>query len=81
MLSCSRHSKLELPGPRNSLKISTQSSGGVRSAPFLAQMPNLPTKEVGGRAGGASRGDSESLLGRLMINPMIVVMPIRPCFE
>eukprot|EP00969_Alexandrium_andersonii_P286764 12677231-Alexandrium_andersonii.AAC.1 len=25
------------------------------SAPFLAQVPNVPTKEAGGRAGGASR--------------------------
>eukprot|EP00969_Alexandrium_andersonii_P336342 14866564-Alexandrium_andersonii.AAC.1 len=40
-----RRSKLELRGSR-----------GVRSAPFFAQMPNLPTTWAGGRAGGASRG-------------------------
>eukprot|EP00969_Alexandrium_andersonii_P280037 12379416-Alexandrium_andersonii.AAC.1 len=51
-----RRLKLELRGPRNHLKIGPQTSGEVRSAPLLAQMPNLPTKRAGGRAGGASRG-------------------------
>eukprot|EP00969_Alexandrium_andersonii_P151545 6699781-Alexandrium_andersonii.AAC.1 len=32
---------LELRGPRNVLKICPRRSCGVRSAPLLAQMPNL----------------------------------------
>ena len=57
MRNCLRRSKLELRGPRNGLEIGPRSSRGVRSAPFFAQMPNLPTKRAGGRAGGASRVD------------------------
>eukprot|EP00969_Alexandrium_andersonii_P130746 5781947-Alexandrium_andersonii.AAC.1 len=49
-------SELELGGPRNGLEIDLRSSRGVRSAPFFAPIPNLPTNRAGGRAGGASRG-------------------------
>eukprot|EP00969_Alexandrium_andersonii_P308339 13629044-Alexandrium_andersonii.AAC.1 len=37
-------SNLELRGPRKNLKIGPPSSRAVRSAPFSAQSPNLPTK-------------------------------------
>eukprot|EP00969_Alexandrium_andersonii_P104954 4631132-Alexandrium_andersonii.AAC.1 len=49
--TCLRRSKLELRGPRSGLKL-----GWARSVPPLAQMPNLPKRQAGGRAGGASRG-------------------------
>eukprot|EP00969_Alexandrium_andersonii_P307673 13600583-Alexandrium_andersonii.AAC.1 len=39
-----RRSNLELRGPNNGLRIGARSSGGVRSAPFCALIPNLPTK-------------------------------------
>eukprot|EP00969_Alexandrium_andersonii_P049660 2179658-Alexandrium_andersonii.AAC.1 len=50
------HSTLELRGPRNDLRIDPRSSGGERSAPLFALMPNLVTDGAGGRTGGASRG-------------------------
>eukprot|EP00969_Alexandrium_andersonii_P125567 5551239-Alexandrium_andersonii.AAC.1 len=37
-------SNLELPRPRNGLRIGPRTSRGVRSAPFLTEIPNLPTK-------------------------------------
>eukprot|EP00969_Alexandrium_andersonii_P221425 9779674-Alexandrium_andersonii.AAC.1 len=46
MRNCCRRSELELRGPRNILKANPLSSGGVRSVPLLAQMPNLPTKRA-----------------------------------
>eukprot|EP00969_Alexandrium_andersonii_P331217 14639158-Alexandrium_andersonii.AAC.1 len=49
-------SNLELRGPKNGPNMGPRSSGGVRSAPFLTQIPNPPTKGAGGRARGASRG-------------------------
>eukprot|EP00969_Alexandrium_andersonii_P085037 3750753-Alexandrium_andersonii.AAC.1 len=49
-------SKLELRSPRNDHGIARRSSGGVRSAPLFAQIPNLPMRRAGRRAGGASRG-------------------------
>eukprot|EP00969_Alexandrium_andersonii_P300039 13263881-Alexandrium_andersonii.AAC.1 len=48
-----RRSNLELRGSRDGLKFGPPGSGGVRSAPFFVQMPKLPTKRAGGRAGGA----------------------------
>eukprot|EP00969_Alexandrium_andersonii_P352610 15438051-Alexandrium_andersonii.AAC.1 len=51
-----RRSDLEPRGPKDGLKSGPRSSRGVRSAPLLAQIPNLPTKRAG-RAGGASRGE------------------------
>eukprot|EP00969_Alexandrium_andersonii_P250751 11082547-Alexandrium_andersonii.AAC.1 len=36
-----RRSNLEVRGPRNGLKIGPPSSRGVRSAPFLAQIPEI----------------------------------------
>eukprot|EP00969_Alexandrium_andersonii_P047428 2080732-Alexandrium_andersonii.AAC.1 len=48
-----RCSKLEIRGPRNGLTAAPRSSRGVNSAPFFAQMPNLPPKRAGGCAGGA----------------------------
>eukprot|EP00969_Alexandrium_andersonii_P015591 682095-Alexandrium_andersonii.AAC.1 len=50
-----RRSKFELSRPRSSLKFGPRSSGGVRSVPLFAQLPNLVTKRVGGHGGGASR--------------------------
>eukprot|EP00969_Alexandrium_andersonii_P070237 3099934-Alexandrium_andersonii.AAC.1 len=58
MRNCLRRSKLELRGPRNGPKIAFQSSGRVRSVRCFVQMPNPLTKRAGGRAGGASRGES-----------------------
>eukprot|EP00969_Alexandrium_andersonii_P141711 6266154-Alexandrium_andersonii.AAC.1 len=48
--------KLELRGPGIGRGIDPHSSGGARSASFPARMPNLVTKEAGGRAGGAFWG-------------------------
>eukprot|EP00969_Alexandrium_andersonii_P009439 412485-Alexandrium_andersonii.AAC.1 len=39
----SRHSNLELRGPKSGLTIGPQSSRGVPSAPLFAQIPNLTT--------------------------------------
>eukprot|EP00969_Alexandrium_andersonii_P248299 10972109-Alexandrium_andersonii.AAC.1 len=58
MRNCLRHSKLALRRPRNGLNTCTQSFRAVRSALLFAQMQNLPTRQAGGRAGGASRGGS-----------------------
>eukprot|EP00969_Alexandrium_andersonii_P242926 10731568-Alexandrium_andersonii.AAC.1 len=38
-----RRSCLELRGPRSGLKLGPRSSRGMRFAPILAQIPNLPT--------------------------------------
>eukprot|EP00969_Alexandrium_andersonii_P091554 4041054-Alexandrium_andersonii.AAC.1 len=67
MRNCLRGSKLELRGSRNDLKISSRSSRGVDSALLFAQIPNLPARKAGGRAGGASRGGlgGGALQGRL----------------
>eukprot|EP00969_Alexandrium_andersonii_P167510 7405012-Alexandrium_andersonii.AAC.1 len=39
-----KRSNLELRRPKNGLNIGPRSSRGARSAPFSAQIPNLPTK-------------------------------------
>eukprot|EP00969_Alexandrium_andersonii_P011506 500939-Alexandrium_andersonii.AAC.1 len=39
-----RRSNLELRGPKTAIEICPRSSRGVRSAQFLAQTPNPPTK-------------------------------------
>eukprot|EP00969_Alexandrium_andersonii_P168966 7467935-Alexandrium_andersonii.AAC.1 len=59
MQNCLRRSTLELRGPRHFIEIGPRSSRDMRFAPLFAQMPNLPTKRAGGRAGGASRGGPE----------------------
>eukprot|EP00969_Alexandrium_andersonii_P055361 2439092-Alexandrium_andersonii.AAC.1 len=41
------HATLELRGPRNGFKTGPSSSGGVRSAAYFAQVPNLPTRRAG----------------------------------
>eukprot|EP00969_Alexandrium_andersonii_P097701 4313401-Alexandrium_andersonii.AAC.1 len=74
------HSKLALRGPRNGVTICSQSSRGVRPALLFTQVPNLPTKRAGGRAGCASRGDSGeggAPQGRLVyvITPVVASMP------
>eukprot|EP00969_Alexandrium_andersonii_P369661 15475638-Alexandrium_andersonii.AAC.1 len=46
MHTCFSRSELELRGPRNDLRIDHRSSRGVRSAPFLAQMPGLTTRRA-----------------------------------
>eukprot|EP00969_Alexandrium_andersonii_P370043 15476423-Alexandrium_andersonii.AAC.1 len=51
-----RRSNLELRESRDGLKFGPPSSEGLRSAPFFAQIPILPTKQAGGRDAGASRG-------------------------
>eukprot|EP00969_Alexandrium_andersonii_P123780 5470352-Alexandrium_andersonii.AAC.1 len=38
-----RRSKLELHGPKNSLKLGPRSSRGVPSAPLFAHIPHPPT--------------------------------------
>eukprot|EP00969_Alexandrium_andersonii_P118109 5224229-Alexandrium_andersonii.AAC.1 len=42
--NCSKHSELELRGPRKDLKIGPLSTRGVRSALLFVQIPNLPMK-------------------------------------
>eukprot|EP00969_Alexandrium_andersonii_P203279 8982664-Alexandrium_andersonii.AAC.1 len=39
-----KRSNLELRGPENARKIGNRNSQGVRSVPFFAEIPNLPTK-------------------------------------
>eukprot|EP00969_Alexandrium_andersonii_P328612 14520459-Alexandrium_andersonii.AAC.1 len=57
-----RRSELELRGPKGGLKIGPRSSRRVRSAPVLAQTPNLPMKE--GREGVRGREIATSRINR-----------------
>eukprot|EP00969_Alexandrium_andersonii_P329559 14563764-Alexandrium_andersonii.AAC.1 len=54
MQSRPRHLELALRGPRKAFNAGTRSCRRARSALFLAQTPNLLTKQAGERAGGAS---------------------------